>query len=88
VVGGRATHFCSWCQRLASADRQAAAAILATMTPRSGPGVVRRGGRWTELSTGDGQDEPVGLAALRERAERTRRAAATRRASARAAAGG
>jgi formamidopyrimidine-DNA glycosylase len=88
VVGGRATHFCSWCQRLASADRQAAAAILATMTPRSGPGVVRRGGRWTELSTGDGQDEPVGLAALRERADRTRRAAATRRASARAAAGG
>jgi formamidopyrimidine-DNA glycosylase len=28
VVGGRATHFCSWCQRLRAADRKAAAALL------------------------------------------------------------
>src|SRR3954466_4010496 len=28
VVGGRATHFCSWCQRLPRADRKGAAAIL------------------------------------------------------------
>ena len=32
VVGGRATHFCSWCQRLPAADRAGAAAILRTMT--------------------------------------------------------
>jgi len=28
VVGGRATHFCSWCQRLPAADRAGARAIL------------------------------------------------------------
>ncbi|MFH0750258.1 MAG: bifunctional DNA-formamidopyrimidine glycosylase/DNA-(apurinic or apyrimidinic site) lyase, partial [Chloroflexota bacterium] len=28
VVGARATHFCSWCQRLPAADRPGAAAIL------------------------------------------------------------
>ena len=32
VIGARATHFCSWCQRLSAADRKAAARILATMT--------------------------------------------------------
>ncbi len=32
VIGARATHFCSWCQRLSPADRQAARRILATMT--------------------------------------------------------
>ena len=58
VVGGRSTHFCSWCQRLPAADRKGAAAILRTMT-----GSSRRGsGHWTE---------------------RTKRAAATRRATAR-----
>ncbi|HSL32002.1 MAG TPA: bifunctional DNA-formamidopyrimidine glycosylase/DNA-(apurinic or apyrimidinic site) lyase [Candidatus Limnocylindrales bacterium] len=76
VVGGRATHFCSWCQRLPSTDRAGAKAILATLsTPR------RRGGRWTELAAGEGR---VGLT----RAERTRKAAATRRAAARGSAGG
>jgi formamidopyrimidine-DNA glycosylase len=65
VVGGRATHFCSWCQRLPAADRAAAVAILRTMTPavpagaasglaRPGlarPGLARpgTGPRWTEL---------------------------------------
>jgi formamidopyrimidine-DNA glycosylase len=77
VVGGRATHFCSWCQRLPAADRAGggAAAILRTMaTPE------RRGRRWTEL---DGEGS-LGST----RAERTRKAAATRRAAARASAGG
>jgi formamidopyrimidine-DNA glycosylase len=74
VVGGRATHFCSWCQRLSAADRAGAAAIFRTM---STPG--RRGRRWTEL---DGE-ESIGLT----RAERTQKAAATRRAAARLAAG-
>jgi formamidopyrimidine-DNA glycosylase len=75
VVGARATHFCSWCQRLPAADRAGARTSLATLSsPR------RRGGRWTELD-GDGS---LGTT----RAERTRKAAATRRAAARAAAGG
>ncbi|HYN47787.1 MAG TPA: bifunctional DNA-formamidopyrimidine glycosylase/DNA-(apurinic or apyrimidinic site) lyase, partial [Candidatus Nanopelagicales bacterium] len=48
VVGGRATHFCSWCQRLPAVDRPAAAAILAAArVPRS------RGRRWVDLP-GDG----------------------------------
>jgi formamidopyrimidine-DNA glycosylase len=75
VVGGRATHFCSWCQRLSAADRAGARAVLRTMaTPE------RRGRRWSEL---DGEGS-LGLT----RAERTRKAAATRRAAARASAGG
>ena len=58
VIGIRATHFCSWCQRLGTDERVRARAILATMTPRHGA-----------LRTG--------------RSERTRRAAAARRAAAR-----
>ncbi|HLX33953.1 MAG TPA: bifunctional DNA-formamidopyrimidine glycosylase/DNA-(apurinic or apyrimidinic site) lyase [Candidatus Limnocylindrales bacterium] len=77
VVGGRATHFCSWCQRLPSADRRGAAAILRGMVPRPGRAAGRRGPRWTELPGAD----------LTEPAERTRTAAATRRARARASAG-
>src|SRR3954453_12956824 len=42
VVGRRATHFCSWCQRLPAGDRPGATKILATM---SSPGP--RGGRWS-----------------------------------------
>jgi len=83
VIGARSTHFCSWCQRLPSADRKAAAAILRTMTG----GRRRAGPRWTELA-GVGT---LGLtageterAARRGRTERTKRAAATRRANARA----
>ena len=78
VVGGRATHFCSWCQRLSRTDRAAARANLRTMATPS-----RTGGRWTELSAGSGAETEVGLT----RAERTRKAAATRRAAARASAG-
>jgi formamidopyrimidine-DNA glycosylase len=83
VIGARSTHFCSWCQRLRASDRKGAAAILRGATG----GSRRAGGRWTELPAGEGA---VGLTpdeAARARTERTRRAAATRRASARAAAG-
>jgi formamidopyrimidine-DNA glycosylase len=87
VIGARSTHFCSWCQRLPAADRKGAAAILRTMTG----GTRRSGRRWTELA-GDGTlgltpEEGV-LAATRARTERTKRAAATRRAAARASVGG
>jgi len=102
VVGGRATHFCSWCQRLPAADRPGAVVILAAArAPRA------RGRRWVELP-GEGTlgltpEEAAKAAAMaaqaatraaeaeraaaRARNERTRRAAATRRAQARAAAG-
>jgi formamidopyrimidine-DNA glycosylase len=101
VVGGRATHFCSWCQRLPAADRRGAgaAAILRGMVPRRGarqaqagrrgsePG--RPGRRWTDIARESGSGEvgrrPDGSAAAR--AERARRAAATRRATARAGSG-
>ncbi len=87
VIGARATHFCSWCQRLPRADRAAARAILAGMTGGRMP--ARRGPRWTEL----GAEEALGLTApeadaARARAERLRRAAATRRAMARASGAG
>ncbi|HEX5589905.1 MAG TPA: bifunctional DNA-formamidopyrimidine glycosylase/DNA-(apurinic or apyrimidinic site) lyase [Candidatus Limnocylindrales bacterium] len=97
VVGGRATHLCTWCQRLPAADRPGAATILRGMTPRVGGPVRRRGPRWTELD-GDGAlgrtpaeaNAASAAAAERQRlrTERTRQAAATRRAAARAAAGG
>ena len=86
VVSQRATHFCSWCQRLPAVDRPAASAILAAgRAPRS------RGRRWVELP-GEGTlgltpQEAAGAAA-RARTERTRRAAATRRGRARAGTGG
>jgi hypothetical protein len=35
-LGGRGTHFCSWCQRLPSGEQHAAAALLRTITPRTG----------------------------------------------------
>jgi formamidopyrimidine-DNA glycosylase len=76
IVGGRATHFCSWCQRLSTADRASAASILRGMVPRPGRAAGRRGPRWTELPGAE----------LAGRAERTRKAAATRRAAARASA--
>jgi formamidopyrimidine-DNA glycosylase len=84
VIGARSTHFCSWCQRLPASDRAGARTILRTMTG----GTRRSGGRWTELPAGEGS---VGLtrdeaarAAARTRTERTKRAAASRRAAARA----
>jgi formamidopyrimidine-DNA glycosylase len=99
VVGGRSTHFCSWCQRMprglgrpASVEAAAPAAVAGRHSSASGS---RRGPRWTEL---DGSDvlgrtrseeaaASAGAAAAearRRRAEATRRAAATRRAVARA----
>jgi formamidopyrimidine-DNA glycosylase len=50
VVGGRATHFCGFCQRLPRAERAAAAPILRTMTPRPGRPAGRRGPRWSDLN--------------------------------------
>jgi formamidopyrimidine-DNA glycosylase len=64
-LGGRGTHFCSWCQRLPPADRAAAAALLRTVTPR--PGAAARGRR---AST------PGARAAASRKAAATRRAAA------------
>ncbi|GAC1676133.1 MAG: bifunctional DNA-formamidopyrimidine glycosylase/DNA-(apurinic or apyrimidinic site) lyase [Candidatus Limnocylindrales bacterium] len=87
VVGGRATHFCSWCQRLPAADRAGARAILRTLTVPD-----RSGRRWSELPDGEGSTGPAHDRGARDRvrsmaAERNRRAAATRRAAARAASG-
>jgi formamidopyrimidine-DNA glycosylase len=51
VLGIRATHFCSWCQRLPAEDRTPGnLALLKTARATSG----RRGSRWTELPTGEG----------------------------------
>lgn len=36
VIGARATHFCSWCQRLPAGDRKGAAAILRGATAPAG----------------------------------------------------
>jgi formamidopyrimidine-DNA glycosylase len=87
VLGARSTHFCSWCQRLSATDRKGAKAILRTLTG----GDVRRGGRWTELA-GEGTlgltADEAARAATRARTDRTKRAAATRRAAARASVGG
>jgi formamidopyrimidine-DNA glycosylase len=91
VVGGRSTHFCSWCQRLPAEQREAAGKLLRSAGDGGGgerrEGVaasqIRRGPRWTELS-GEGA---LGRTADEEaRARRTaanRKAAATRRAAAR-----
>ena len=86
VIGIRATHFCSWCQRLPAAERPAARKLLATMTPRPGASASgRRGRRWVELD-GDGALGRTGDEAskARERTARTKAAAAARRSAARA----
>jgi formamidopyrimidine-DNA glycosylase len=89
VIGIRATHFCSWCQRLPAADRAGAAKLLATMTPRAGRAATgRRGRRWTDLDGEGVLGRTVDEAArARERAARTKAAAAARRAAARRGAG-
>jgi len=46
ALGGRGTHFCSWCQRLPAADRAGTAALL--REERRSPGV--RAGRDTEAT--------------------------------------
>jgi len=92
VLGARATHFCSWCQRLPAADRAGAVPILRGMTPRPGAAAgKRRGPRWVDRAA----PGTLGLtpaeaaeATARARMERTRRAAAARRAVARSAAEG
>jgi formamidopyrimidine-DNA glycosylase len=87
VIGARSTHLCTWCQRLPAVDRTGAATILRGMT--GGP--RRSGRRWTEIAA----DGALGLtaagaaqAASRARTDRTKRAAATRRAAARSAMAG
>ena len=85
VVGGRSTHFCSWCQRLPRGlGRPAATEAGAGLAARHSSASGRRGPRWTEL----GGDGALGRTAAEEaRVQRTaarRRAAATRREVARA----
>src|SRR3954452_1487092 len=86
VIGIRSPHFCSFCQRLPAKERPAAKALLATMTPR--PGSAGRGGRgrrWTDLEGPGTLGRSTGEEARAHgRAEKTKRAAATRRAAARA----
>jgi hypothetical protein len=97
VLGSRATHFCSWCQRLPRADRSGAVAVLQTMMPAvsasasTGPKRARRGRSrgWSELPGPPAiglTPAEAELAELRERARRTRTAAAARRARARSSA--
>src|SRR4051812_27915267 len=54
VIGSRATHFCSWCQRLPAADRAGAHAILGTLSTPD-----RAGRRWSELPGGEGSVGPA-----------------------------
>ena len=101
VVGARSTHFCSWCQRLPRADRKGATPILRAQTGGD-VGRAPRGRRWTDLA-GEGSlgrtsaeaeraaereaERAAKRAAAGIRTERTKRAAATRRAAARSSAG-
>jgi formamidopyrimidine-DNA glycosylase len=85
VVGQRATHYCSWCQRLPAADRVGVQVVLPSARLARGTGR-----RWTELAAEGAlglTPEEATRAAARARADRTRRAAATRRARARAGSG-
>jgi formamidopyrimidine-DNA glycosylase len=51
VLGIRATHFCSWCQRLPKADQtEGNLQLLKSATAKT----RRRGTRWSELPTGEG----------------------------------
>jgi formamidopyrimidine-DNA glycosylase len=89
VIGIRATHFCSFCQRLPASDRPGATKLLATMTPRPGRAAMgRRGRRWVDLDGDGSMGRTIDEAAkASERSARTKAAAATRRAAARAGAG-
>ncbi len=76
VVGGRATHFCSWCQRLPAGH-------VPAPTTAAGTNPLRRGPRWTDLS-GEGAIGRTGTEEARaRRVAANRKAAATRRAAAR-----
>ena len=91
----RSTHFCSWCQRLPAADREGVRRDPA----RDGGGQVRRGRRWTESAAakaapacrrgghGRCRRDAATRDAVRAKTERTKRAAASRRAKARASMG-
>jgi formamidopyrimidine-DNA glycosylase len=78
VVGGRATHFCSWCQRLPAEQREAAAQLTA-----GADAAARRGRRWTEISGVGALGRTMTEEARARRVAANRRAAATRRAAAR-----
>jgi hypothetical protein len=82
VVGGRSTHFCSWCQRLPAEQRRAAAGLLQSADP-GGRNRGVRGPRWTELSGSQVLGRTPDEEARAERTAATRKAAATRRAQAR-----
>ena len=80
VVGGRATHFCSWCQRLPGEHAPAVRAA-------TGAHPAGRGRRWTDLS-GEGVLGRTGSEEARaRRVAANRKAAATRRAAARSGGG-
>jgi formamidopyrimidine-DNA glycosylase len=89
VLGQRATHFCSFCQRLPAADRPGAARILADGRARErklADRAARRGPRWTEIGGGGAlglTPDEAAQAVARARTERTLRAAASRRRAAR-----
>ena len=83
VVGGRSTHFCSWCQRLpgGAAGRGTPGGAAGRVTPggtarRGTADRTHRGPRWTELDGGGA------LGRTRSEEERVRRVAATRKAAA------
>jgi formamidopyrimidine-DNA glycosylase len=84
VVGGRATHFCGWCQRLPAVQRGAAPSGAAPRGVSDLPPLPRRGPRWTELSGEGALGRSADEEARARRAAATRQAAATRRAAARA----
>jgi formamidopyrimidine-DNA glycosylase len=75
VVGGRSTHFCSWCQRLPGGASRGAGGARGS-GGGAGDRRTRRGPRWTEL---DGEGA---LGRTRSEEERLRRAAAARKAAA------
>ena len=82
VVGIRATHFCSWCQRLPAADRPAAAKLLRDddAAPGAGPpGAARAVAGWSCDGEGALGRSAAEAAVAQQRAQRTKAAAATRR---------
>ena len=93
VIGARSTHLCTFCQRLPAGDRAGTEAVLRAMTPKpggAGMSTGRRGVRWTELAGPDGAGRGIGPSPaeqVRARTDRTRRAAAARRAAARSGVG-
>jgi formamidopyrimidine-DNA glycosylase len=87
VVGGRSTHFCSWCQRLPAGQREEGAKALAEAESADRAGramaAARRGTRWTELSGEGVLGRTPDEEARARRVAANRKAAATRRAAAR-----